>query len=123
MTQSEITGAHKDFSWQTFFNIIFLKFPKPKCYCDSMDGCPMEPTVSEANIGNIIFVLKIIPNTVLVKYGHSLLIISSLGMYHEIHTPKPISIDSVKINPSKVIVRECLFQTKDDKYSAFKLVI
>ena len=39
------------------------------------------------------------------EYGHSLLIIPSPGMYQEIPPSRPISIDSVKINPS-LLMRE-----------------
>ena len=40
-------------------------------------------------------------------YGHSLIINSSLGMYQEIHPCRASSIDSVKINTSLQMMREC----------------
>ena len=52
------------------------------------------------------------PNTslVFVEHGHSLLINPSLWMYQEIPPSLPISIDSVRINLSLVMVRECIAQ-------------
>ena len=40
-------------------------------------------------------------------YGHSLIINPSLGMYQEIHPCRVSSIDSVKINTSLPMMREC----------------
>ena len=40
-------------------------------------------------------------------YGHSLIINPFLGMYHEIHPLRASSIDSVKINTSLPMMREC----------------
>ena len=40
-------------------------------------------------------------------YGHSLIINTSLGMYQEIHPYRASSIDSVKINTSLPMMREC----------------
>ena len=41
-------------------------------------------------------------------YGHSLIINPSLGMYQEIHPCRASSIDSVKINTSLPMMRECI---------------
>ena len=40
-------------------------------------------------------------------YGHSLIINPSLGMYQEIHPCNASSIDSIKINTSLVMMKEC----------------
>ena len=37
------------------------------------------------------------------EYGHSLIINPALGMDHEIHPYRPMSIDSIKINPGQCI--------------------
>ena len=49
------------------------------------------------------------PNTSQLEavYGHSLIIISYQGMYQEIHPCMAGSIDSVKINTSLLMMREC----------------